>query len=634
MIVCQTLGPIGLSVDNGPAPPELLWRKHLALLIYLARSPRGRTREHLVGLLWPEKPETDARHSLTVAIGALRRHVGEAGLETSAARVRLAPETVHLDLDELDALVASKDWEAAAGVITGDFLEGFSVPGAPIFDDWLENERSAIRNRSVEVLTNYADQLLNQGQAPTAVAVALRALALDPGSERALRSCMKSLALAGDRSGAIEKYERFCARLNRELGTSAGAETEALAQRITQERSFRPAGLPGAKEGDGFLRLPLVGREAELTRLLEAAEAARVRQRAAALIIEGDSGTGKTRLAEELLARLRLDGVVVISARAVEADQTEEWSGILALARSGLVSAPGVAASHPAALRAFADRLTEWQERFPALHHDAPLSSPGRALSEILRAVADEQSVAISVDDAQWLDHASLLSLVAMLRDLASAPLVLVFAADRHPPRAELEEVRTHLGRDLPGAAVDLGPLDAAALRALAQSALPRFNSVEIERVVRRVAIDSAGLPLIAAELFQAVANGLDLRGTSGAWPEPLKTLDQTLPGELPDTVIAAIRVEFRRLTLTAQRVLSHAAVLGDRISPELLSKVVGLSLQELLPVLDELEWHRWVLCETRGYTFTARVVRQIIARDMLTPGQRQRLVQAATLAQ
>src|ERR1700704_4818830 len=61
VILCRTMGPVELSVDGGPAPPELLWRKHLALLVYLARSPRGRTREHLVGLLWPEKPERDAR---------------------------------------------------------------------------------------------------------------------------------------------------------------------------------------------------------------------------------------------------------------------------------------------------------------------------------------------------------------------------------------------------------------------------------------------------------------------------------------------------------------------------------------------------------------------------------------------
>ena len=85
----------------------------------------------------------------------------------------------------------------------------------------------------------------------------------------------------------------------------------------------------------------------------------------------------------------------------------------------------------------------------------------------------------------------------------------------------------------------------------------------------------------------------------------------------------------FRRLSPKAQQVLSQAAVLGDRISPELLSRVVGLAPDELAPVLDELEWHRWLVSEPRGYSFVARLVRQVIAQDMLTPGQRQRVVDA-----
>jgi DNA-binding SARP family transcriptional activator len=619
-----------LSVDGGAAPPELLWRKHLALLIYLARSPRGRSRDHLVGLLWPEKPEAAARHSLTAAISLFRRHLGETGVVASAGHLRLAPGAVRLDLDQFESLAASGEWERAAGMLVGDFLEGFAVPSAPRFDDWLESERSTVRNRSVQVLTNYADQLIRMGRASEAVPVSTRALALDPTSELALRSAMKSLALAGDRVGAIEQYESFCSRTSRELNTAPGADTQALAERIRHERSIRPATSAGAKKEDALVRLPLVGREAELSRLLEVAEAARLGPHAAVLMIEGDSGTGKTRLSEELLARLRLDGIVVASVRAVEADQAEEWSGVLALARSGLVKAPGVAAAHASALGTLIALLSEWQERFATVHHDGATLSPGRALSEVLRAATDEQAVALAVDDAQWLDHVSLLALLRMLRDLASAPLLLVLAADRHPPRAELDEVRTHLGRDLHGVAVSLSPLDPSALRSLAWCILPSFDSVEIERVVRRVVIDSAGLPLLAVELFQAVANGLDLQATPGAWPEPLRTLDQTLPGELPDTVVAAIRIGFRRLTPKARQVLSQAAVLGDRMSPELLSRVVGLSLEELAPALDELEWHRWLVSEPRGYSFLARVVREVIARDMLTPGQRRRVVETA----
>src|SRR2546426_12226159 len=74
---CWVLGPARVTVDGVDAPPELLWRKHLALLVYLARSPRrSRMREHLVGLLWSDRDERQARHSLSEALRVFRRILG------------------------------------------------------------------------------------------------------------------------------------------------------------------------------------------------------------------------------------------------------------------------------------------------------------------------------------------------------------------------------------------------------------------------------------------------------------------------------------------------------------------------------------------------------------------------------
>src|ERR1700675_329311 len=83
-IVCRTLGPVRVTVDGAPAPPELLWRKHLALLVYLARSPHhSRSREHLIGLLWGDRGEVAARHSLSEALRVIRRCAGQPGVEVS-----------------------------------------------------------------------------------------------------------------------------------------------------------------------------------------------------------------------------------------------------------------------------------------------------------------------------------------------------------------------------------------------------------------------------------------------------------------------------------------------------------------------------------------------------------------------
>jgi len=83
LITLRTLGPPGLTMGGELAPPELTWRKHLALLVYLARSPRGRTREHLAGLLWADRPEGAARHSLNVALHAVRREVAAVAHENN-----------------------------------------------------------------------------------------------------------------------------------------------------------------------------------------------------------------------------------------------------------------------------------------------------------------------------------------------------------------------------------------------------------------------------------------------------------------------------------------------------------------------------------------------------------------------
>jgi DNA-binding SARP family transcriptional activator len=585
--------------------------------------------------LWGEKPEAAARHSLNEAIRVLRRYLGDDHVDTAAGQVRLTPGSVKLDVDRFEELAAAGDWASAADLIAGEFLEGFSIAGASEFENWLASERSAVRLRSVEVLVHHADELLRGGQATEASAVAIRALMLDPRSEPAIQITMRSMVLAGDRAGALAHYEEFARRLGEEVGTQPGPETQALAERVRHERPIRPTAIPRSPElGEGEPRLPLVGREAELTRLADAAAQACRERRACGLVLEGESGSGKTRLLEEFLGRLRLDGATVAAVRAVQADQSEEWSGILGLARSGLLDAPGLAAAPARALAAFADAIPEWSDRFPGIHRDSSTVSFGRAFSEVLRAATEEQPVALAVDDAQWLDEPSMLALLAAFRDLESAPLILLFAADAHPPRLELDKLRARLGGTLRGVSLRLSFLDSADLRALARRMLPGFDEVEIERVARRVATDSAGLPLLAVELLRAVALGLDLRGSTGAWPEPYKTLDQTLPGDLPDTVLAAIRVGFRRLSVNAQRVLSAASVLGDRVSLDLMARAVDLPNGQVAAALDELEWHRWLVYDTRGYTFVARVVRKVIARDMLTPGQRQRVLDAAGMAQ
>jgi DNA-binding SARP family transcriptional activator len=625
MISCRVLGPIEVMVGEAAAPTELLWRKHLALLIYLARSPkRARTREHLCGLLWPDKDERAARHSLNEALRVLRRSGLEEGLDTSGGQVRLLPDAVQLDADALAGLVEREAWADAARLIAGEFLEGFGVAGCEGFEDWLAAERRHWSARCTGALLGWSDALLREGRAAEALAAAARAGDLDPLSEAAAMAGMAALAAQGDLGAALSLAERLAARL-RELHLEPGTELLRLGDRLRRGRT-RPR-VPSPPAPAERRRAPLVGRSGALGSALDTWDRARAGQGASILVLEGDAGTGKSRLLDELASRAVLSGGSVALVRAMEGDDQQPCSGLLGLCRGGLLDAPGISAAAPDALAALACRLPEWAERFRAEAPPPPQALPA-AFSAVVAAAAGEAPLLLALDDAQWADRDSLLGLPALIRNQSRMPLCLVLTLTPHPPREELDGLRRRLGDEVSGMMIRLAPLDGEALRELAGWALPTYDAVALERVARRVAGDSAGIPFLAVELLTAVAQGLDLTAGGAVWPAASHTLTQTLPADLPDNVVAALRVGFRRLGDDARQVLAAAAVLGGRTSDPLLARAADLPLQRVEAALDELEWQRWLESDGQGYGFVARLAGQVIARDMVTPGQQARIRQ------
>lgn len=603
MIELRTLGPVEVTVGGAPAPRELLWRKNLALLVYLARSPdRRRSREHLVGMFWGDKPDSSARHSLNEALRVIRKAAGDGLITSVGDQLELSTTGIRADTEALEARIATEDWKEAASLVNGTFLEGFVLSGSFEFEDWLAAERAHWKSRAGEALRRFAEACLAHGDAGEALTSASRAVAMDPFSDAAVRLAMLAAALRGERAAALAAYDAYAERLAAELGLEPDPETETLAARIRVEREWR---LPDTvSETERWARrIPLVGRERELEVILDSVYGSFTGGAGALVYIEGESGAGKTRLGEEIAARARLEGAIVSHIRAVPSDRDTQWSGLSGLITS-LLEAGCVA-----------ERSSEGP-------------SP-EALTEIALTASSSGPVLLWVDGAEHLDPESAMSLQAVLRDLAGSPCTLLLTAAAYPPRSELDQLRSRIGRDLVGVAVGLRPLDTEGLEVLASHVLPDLDEEATARLVRRIEADSAGLPLLALELLNAVRLGLEVGEIGGAWPRPFQTMEQTYPGDLPDSVVAAIRIGYRRLGRTAQQVLVAAAVLDDRCDPATLARTTGLEASDLDEALDELEWNRWLVAESRGYVFVARIMRDVIARDMLTPGQRRRLLAA-----
>jgi DNA-binding SARP family transcriptional activator len=597
VISLKTLGPLEVKIDGEDPPRELLWRKNLALLLYLARSPdRRRTREHLIGVFWGDKPDSSARHSLNEALRVIRRSVREDLLLSIGDQVALARDAVLVDVDELEGLLQLERWSDAISLMEGPFLEGFTVPDSSAFEDWLAAERLTWLDRMGAGLRRHAESRLAAGDGQAAQAAAVRALSLDPFSDGAVRLAMLAAAVRGERAGALATYDAYAGRLADDLGIEPDPETEALADRIRSEREWRLPGSPS--DPDRWARrIPLAGRESELGAVLGCMSESFSGSSPAVVVLHGDSGSGKTRLGEEVAARARLEGAAVAHIRCVQSDRGVAWSGFAGLCR-GLAAEP---------------------------------ADPATALTGLARAVGSKQPLLLWIDGADYLDHESASALQSLVRDLSGVPCVLMMTAAAYPPRDELDDLRARIGLDVPGVALTLGALDHRGLEELARHVLPDLDDSAVDRIARRVLVDSAGLPLLAIELLTAVRLGLELDEVGGVWPQPFRTMEQTYPSDLPDSVVAAIRIGFRRLSRAAQALLAAASVLDERCETNLLSQATGLEGDELHDALDELEWNRWLVAEQRGYAFVARIVREVVARDMLTPGQRRRIREAVS---
>ena len=578
MIRIRLLGPIAATVDGGPAPPELTWKKHLALLIYLCRSPhRTRSRDHLLGLLWGDKPEAAARHSLNEALRIIRRAGGPAALDTTTDQVTLAPGVVSLDSDELEAALATNDFAGACGLVQGEFLEGFTLPDAIPFEDWLHAERRTWRDRGVAVLGSLARELARSGDPSAARALAERAVRLDPNSERAARALIESLIVSDDGPTAVAEFEHFRAGIAERTGAVPSVDLVALIGQLKRHggRSIRRPEAAAATHPRAQ-RAPLTGRDREIRLLREIWGRTRAGQ-ASAVVILGDLGSGKTRLLEELFRIATLDGAVGSLFRAVEADRDRGGAGLQGLAVGGLAEARGIAGAPPAALATLAARLPEWSDRFPAVRGTDGLPL-GDAFLAVVEAATADAPVLLAIDDAHWCDRESLQTLIAALRDCDRRPLLVVLGSVRLGAPAELDGLRSRLGEGQSGVALDLGPLGRESIAALTRLAGPDLDEGQLDRLARRIEADSGGSPLLVTGLLDALKGGFELKGAAAPWPATAHTLSETLPGDLPDSIIGAIRVGFRRLSSTAQQVLATASVLDDRIDP---AKLVGSTIDQ-----------------------------------------------------
>jgi DNA-binding SARP family transcriptional activator len=616
----KCLGPPIVLLEGHEPPPEVVWRKHVGLLAYLALSPDGaRAREHLVGLLWPDKSQDRARHSLNEAIRRLRAALGAERLRSDGDTISLNRHQLTLDTDLLS--LAADDSEGALAVARGEFLEGLAMDDAAPFEDWVAQQRLRYRGLVTRHLLTLGERALSERRLDDALQRAGEAVELDPMSEPAVNLLLRAHAHAGNTAGALKAYHEFAARLEKEIGEVPSPELAALADRLRSGRWRRVAPASGAAA------VPLVGRSdihRELFETLDQGLAGDAR----CIVIVGEPGMGKSRLLDESAAHLALAGAYAVAARPMDTDEDASWSLLHLLGAAGLTAAPGVAGAAPQALAALAWLLPELADRV-APREPRDTADTSQALLSLVTAIADEQPLGLLVDDAHLGDSRSLAALIGLVGNPGLHHVVLVLAVDEAKARLTRPIVGLigSLGRRVPGRLIRLRPLDESEMQALVLQLADWCTTAEMaDRLARRLTREAGGSPFFAMTLLDGLDRTSTLRDDLLSWPERQSTLESPLPFSVPDLARMAIVARVARLDDEARQVLCAASIVGRALDIPVVAAVADMSIDQVETQLDRLEEAHFIRFDGHRYVFTAEIVVRVVRGECLTPGRRQRL--------
>ena len=243
----KTFGALALVARGEGSKSVRIPRRPLAVLAVLAaEGGAGITRDRMIGLFWPDKPESNARALLAQALHVARNALGAVVVDGGTA-LQLDPQVLPSDVEEFEFALESGDLSAAVSLYAGPFLDGFALPAAPEFERWAAARRAALANRFTQALIDLATAAVAAGDASRALEHARRAADADPCSGPAARALMRAHALAGDRPAALEaaRHHRECVR--ERLGAEPDAAVVRLEEELRAGRAPAPANeVPGS----------------------------------------------------------------------------------------------------------------------------------------------------------------------------------------------------------------------------------------------------------------------------------------------------------------------------------------------------------------------------------------------------
>ncbi len=362
------------------------------------------------------------------------------------------------------------------------------------------------------------------------------------------------------------------------------------------------------------------------------------------VLISGEAGIGKTRLATEAIRYARVSHsqtatppTMIVVGRCFEPDRSLPYAPFVDLLRSFLASySPKDLASLPGPI---APELVKLLPEFAAfLPEVAPGSSldPEQekrrlfsALLHFFTRLSVMQPLVVLIEDIHWSDDTSLEFLLLLARHIASLPILLLLTYRSEEEYPTLLQFLAGLDRERLSTELTLSHLTVDEVEAMIRTifGLPRAVSVDFIAAVYTL---TEGNPFFIEEMLKSLVTAGEVIYNDGKWQLRSRESDSSqgisLPGplRLPRSTLLAVQQRLNHLSVEARDVLSFAAVVGRRFDFALLQHLTGRNEADLVRLVKELIIAQLIVEESDDVlAFRHALTRQAAYTDLLARERR-----------
>jgi DNA-binding SARP family transcriptional activator len=540
----RTLGVSEIETSKGVVT---LSTREAALLAYVSRKPLSRaTRSELIACFWPTAESGKARHSLSQLLYALRNRVPDIPLIASAEHVVVV--ALDTDLLAINREVAAGNKPAALSCYKGRFLSNDDLSSNKL-RDWRDEVEEEIALTVSDVLQEQS-HVCAMADLPGIIQLSELLLTVHPH----LIGAHIALIEATARTGELRKAERIYQSI-----AQSDADYAATLPPLTSFRA-RSAASPETHS------VPFSGRDGELRSLLECWDRT-LSGDGQVVVLLGEPGIGKTRLADQFLRRVAIRGGAVWIANCCSATQRLTYSVVNELIQEHVDPSTMSWRALPQ-VEHEDGTLMHLTERFPDEYRHRLTES----LTSYMISRSKEQPHAILVDDAQWADEYTALLIAYWAYRLRQERVMIVLTVRTHEAEPPPDWILSDLGRPL---RLSLGRISVAAAETIV-SAFERHHDVAFARTLKDAVLwQSGGRPFL---LLEALASLLS--------DEPASRLQNVALSEPAESLLLR---RFRNLERDAADVVGILGVWGRPMPEATLRSMSGLQEDCLAAALNAL---------------------------------------------